>query len=215
MEKYLLPTYYIDSDHPRVINFAEHHSKIGASDIENAVSLYYAVRDGIRYNPFSIRPAKETMKASAVLKEGQGYCVAKAVLLAACARCLNIPARLGFADVRNHLTTKKLKEKMQTDLFIYHGYTDLFLNDRWVKATPAFNGSLCEHFNIKSLEFDGTKDSIFHPFDNSGKRHMEYVRDHGVFSDLPWERVLTESMKLYPVYFQADKLDSDEWLIDK
>ena len=207
MKKYLAPTYYIDSDHPGIVDFVNHNSRTDASDVENAVSLYYAVRDGIRYNPFSIRPAKETMKASAVLTAGEGYCVAKAVLLTACARCIHIPARLGFADVRNHLTSKKLKEVMQTDLFIYHGYTQLFLNNKWVKATPAFNRSLCELFNIKPLEFDGTRDSVFHPFDSAGNRHMEYVREHGEFSDLPWEKILTASMKLYPLYFQSGKID--------
>jgi transglutaminase-like putative cysteine protease len=207
MEQYLSPTYYIDSDHPRVAAFALQHGKTGATDMENAVSLYYAVRDSIPYNPFSLKPLKERMRASSILQAGQGYCVAKAVLLAACARAFKIPARLGFADVRNHLTTKKLRNIMETDLFIYHGYTDLFLNNRWVKATPAFNRSLCEKFNIAPLEFDGTEDSIFHPFDNLGKRHMEYVTDHGVFSDLPWEKIITESMKLYPLYFQDDKMD--------
>ena len=208
MEQYLSPTYFIDSDHPRVVEFALHLGKTGSSDIENAISLYYAVRDGISYNPFSIKPSQECMKASFILQAGEGYCVAKAVLLAACARALNIPARLGFADVRNHMTTKKLRDIMETDLFIYHGYTELFLNNRWVKATPAFNRTLCERFNLKPLEFDGVQDSIFHPFDNSGERHMEYVTDHGVFSDLPWERIITESMKLYPLYFKDDGMES-------
>ena len=28
---------------------------------------------------------------------------------------------------------------MGTDLFVYHGYAELFLDGKWVKATPAFN----------------------------------------------------------------------------
>jgi len=202
MEEYLKPTYYIDSYHPAVVEFAGKHSGSGATGIEKAVQLYYAVRDGIRYNPYSMEPGRKSMKASSVLNKGQGYCVAKAVLLAACARAQDIPARLGFADVKNHLNTKRLKELMGTDLFVYHGYTELFLNNKWVKATPAFNLSLCNNFNVKPLEFDGTKDSIFHPFDKSGNKHMEYVRDHGTFADLPWETILVESRKSYPLYFK-------------
>ena len=202
MEEYLQPTYFIDKDHPAVIEFADRNSESGASEIDKAVSLYYAVRDGIRYNPYSMESAKESMKASAVLSKGHGYCVAKAVLLAACARSQKIPARLGFADVKNHLTTKRLMRLMGTDIYIYHGYTELFLNNKWVKATPAFNLTLCTNFNVRPLEFDGTKDSIFHPFDKSGNKHMEYVKDHGTFADLPWETILTESMKSYPVYFE-------------
>ncbi len=202
MKEYLQPTYFIESDHPQVIAFANKNSKSGAAEIEKAIELYYAVRDGIRYNPYSMEPGKESMKASAVLNKGNGYCVAKAVLLAACARSQKIPARLGLADVKNHLTTKRLMRLMGTDVYIYHGYTELFLNNKWVKATPAFNLELCNNFNVRPLEFDGTKDSIFHPFDKSGNKHMEYVKDHGTFADLPWDRIISESKKSYPTYFE-------------
>ena len=202
MEEYLKSTYYIDSDHSTIIDFSDKNCKSGSTEIEKAIQLYYAVRDGIRYNPYSMEPVKDAMKASAILKKRQGYCVAKAVLLAACARCQKIPARLGFADVKNHLNTKRLAELMGTDVFVYHGYTELFLNNKWVKATPAFNLELCNNFNVKPLEFDGTKDSIFHPFDKSGNKHMEYVKDHGTFADLPWDRIISESKKAYPLYFE-------------
>ncbi len=202
MERYLTPTYYIDSDHPAVIEFARRNCNSGESKIEKAIHLYYAVRDGIRYNPYSIVSSKEAMKASSVLDKGDGYCVAKAVLLAACARSRQIPARLGFADVKNHLNTERLKKLMGTDVFIYHGYTELFLNNKWVKATPAFNLELCNNFNVKPLEFDGTKDSIFHPFDKKGNRHMEYVKEYDTFSDLPWDTILAELMAGYPRYFE-------------
>ena len=65
---------------------------------------------------------------------------------------------------------------MGTDLFVYHGYTDLCLDGKWVKATPAFNLALCTRFRVKPLEFDGRDDSIFHPFDEDDRRHMEYLR---------------------------------------
>ena len=202
MEKYLNPTYYIDSDHPAVIEFASQNTKTGEKEIEKAVQLYNAVRDGIRYNPYSIEPLKESMKASSVLNKGYGYCVAKAVLLAACARSQKIPARLGFADVKNHLNTERLKKLMGTDVFVYHGYTELFLNNKWVKATPAFNITLCNNFNVRPLEFNGKQDSIFHLFDKSGNKHMEYVKDHGSFADLPWDILLAAMMKSYPKYFE-------------
>ena len=203
MEEYLQPTYFIDSDHPSIIEFSDRHKGSGSSQTETAVSLYYAVRDGFRYDPYSIEPGRESMKASRILKKGYGYCVAKAVLLAACARSRKIPARLGFADVKNHLNTERLKQLMGTDIFVYHGYTELLLDNKWVKATPAFNLTLCNHFNVQALEFDGTKDSIFHPFDKSGNRHMEYVEDHGTFADLPWKMLLSGMMKAYPVYFET------------
>ena len=202
MEEYLQPTYYIDSDHPEIIAFAEQHSRSGKTDTKKAIEIYYAVRDGIRYNPYSIEPKKESMKASTILMRRHGYCVAKAVVLAACLRSRKIPARLGFADVRNHLNTERLRKLMGTDVFVYHGYTEIFLNGKWVKATPAFNLELCCNFNVKPLEFDGTKHSVFHPFDKSGNFHMEYVKDHGVFSDLPWDIIIAGAMERYPLYFE-------------
>jgi transglutaminase-like putative cysteine protease len=133
-----------------------------------------------------------------VVEKGSGYCVAKSVLLAAAARQQNIPARLGFADVTNHLSTAKLRQIMKSDIFIYHGYTELFLEDRWVKATPAFNLSLCTRFNVKPLEFDGINDSQFHEYDKLGQKHMEYIRDHGHFADLPFDRIFDAYEKQYP-----------------
>jgi transglutaminase-like putative cysteine protease len=202
MEKYLSPTYYIDSDHADIIEFAACNVKEYHTSAEKAVNLYYAVRDGIRYDPYSIETSVKSMKASSVLKKGYGYCVAKAVLLAACARSQKIPARLGFADVKNHLNTKKLSRLMGTDIFVYHGFTELLIHNQWVKATPAFNLELCTNFNVNPLEFDGTKDSIFHPFDASGNRHMEYVKEHGSFEDLPWETIIDACRNAYPRYFK-------------
>ncbi len=214
MEEYLKSTYYIDKDHPDIVEFAEKHTLKCTGMTDRAIALYYAVRDGIRYNPYTMEPDRAFIKASSTLKRGQGYCVAKAVLLAACARAVKIPARLGFADVKNHLNTAKLKELMGTDVFIYHGYTELFLNGKWVKATPAFNLELCSNFNVKPLEFDGTFDSIFHPFDNEGRRHMEYIRDHGNFADLPWDTIMKESMKLYPRYFENMERASHDFALE-
>ncbi len=211
MEEYLHPTYYIDSDHPEIIVFSEQHSQSGKTDTEKAMEIYYAVRDKIRYNPYSIEPKKESMKASTILMRRYGYCVAKAVVLTACLRSQKIPARLGFADVQNHLNTERLRSLMGTDVFVYHGYTEIFLDGKWVKATPAFNLELCNNFNVKPLEFDGTKDSILHPFDKSGNLHMEYVKDHGSFSDLPWDIILAESMKQYPLYFENLEVHSKDF----
>ncbi len=202
MKTYLAPTEFIDSDHPSVVKFSQEHSCGSQNQIEKAIKLYYAVRDKIRYNPYSAGKTKETMRASFILEQGQGYCVAKAVLLCACCRAMQIPARLGFADVKNHLNTQKLRQAMGTDVFVYHGYTDIYLDGKWVKATPAFNLELCNNFNVKPLEFDGVVDSIFHPLDQTGKKHMEYLKDHGTFADLPLDTILEESKKWYPKFFK-------------
>jgi len=198
--EYLAPGQYIDSDNAAVREFATAHSQ-GESDIERAVSLYYAVRDGIKYNPFLDFSQDAAYRASSTLERGEGFCVGKSALLAACARAVGIPSRVGFADVKNHLTTPRLRERMGTDLFIYHGYAELFLDGKWVKATPVFNSELCQRFRVKPLEFDGKEDYIFHPFDEDERRHMEYVKDHGTFADVPAKKIQFEFRSYYPNTF--------------
>src|SRR5206468_9271777 len=134
-----------------------------ADDVSRAVRLYYAVRDGIVYTPYCDFRSRETFRASACLARGAGFCVAKAALLAAAARAAGIPARVGYADVRNHLSTQRMRETMQTDLFIWHGYAELWLDGAWVKATPAFNRQLCERFGLLPLDWDGRTPSLYHP----------------------------------------------------
>ena len=200
MTPYLSAGRYVDSAHPAVLAFSKKYSS-GSSERERAISLYYAVRDEIRYNPFLDFSDPEVFRASAVLEAGEGFCVGKASLLAACARAAGIEARLGFADVKNHLTTPRLAETMGSDLFIYHGYTDLRIDRRWVKATPAFNLALCTRFRVKPLEFDGRADSIFHPFDEDERRHMEYLRDRGVHADVPVDEIQREFRAAYPKFY--------------
>lgn len=204
LAKALAPTWYITSEHPAVLDFVAAHAGTGSAG-ERAIRLYYAVRDGVRYDPYSIRLDPANYRATTCLEQGAGYCINKAILLAACARAIGIPARLGFADVRNHLATPRLLDLLGTDVFYWHGYTSLWMNGRWVKATPAFNIELCERFGVKPLEFDGTTDSVFHEFDTGGRRHMEYIRVHGDFDDLPYEELTAVMLAEYPRLFEQEE----------
>jgi transglutaminase-like putative cysteine protease len=181
---------YVDSEHPAVIAFARRVAGTAMTPREIAVKLYYAVRDEFLYDPYHFDTSINGLKASHVIAAGRGFCVPKAALLAAAARVLGVPSRLGYADVRNHLTSKRLYDMMGTDLFVFHGYTELWLDGQWLKATPAFNRSLCEKAGIRPLEFDGSVDSVLHEFDVNGRRHMEYVQDRGAYADLPREELL-------------------------
>ena len=194
----LEPAEYVDSAVPEIVAFARKVCEGASDDITRAVRLYYAVRDGIVYTPYVDFTTRETFRASACLARGSGFCVGKAALLAAAARAAGIPARVGFADVRNHLTTPRLRQLMGTDLFYYHGYTELYLDGKWVKATPAFDRGLCGKFGVHPLEFDGRQDSLFHPLDARGRRHMEYVRDRGAFTEVPVADILETFTRFYP-----------------
>ncbi len=162
----------------------------GESALERAVDLYYRVRDGIRYTPYIDYSDPEMYRASSVLQKGFGFCGSKASLLAACARALKIPARVAYGDVQNHLNSPRLREINNGDIMRWHAFTELYLEGRWVKATPAFNLELCTRFRVLPLEFNGREDSIFQPYDADQRRHMEYLTMRGSFADVPLEDIL-------------------------
>jgi transglutaminase-like putative cysteine protease len=194
----LAPTWFLDSDDPAVVGFAADAAgdATGATDV--AVRLFYAVRDGFRYDPYNVDHSPERFRASSVVQSASNWCVPKSVLLTAAARARGIPARLGFADVRNHLTSEKLRAQMQTDVFAWHGYSELFLDDgRWHKLSTAFNIELCDRFGVRALDFDGTGDALMHPYDKVGNRHMEYITQRGSFDDLPLEQILADFAEIY------------------
>jgi len=195
---YLQPTACVESTAPAVLAFTTRVTDGATTARERAIRLFYAVRDEIRYDPYGLVLTHDSLRATAVLERGAGFCIAKAVVLAAGARASGIPARLGFADVRNHLTTERLRTQMGTDVFMFHGFTELHLDGRWVKATPTFNRSLCDRFGVKPLEFDGKTDSVLHPFDAAGQRHMEYIRDRGTHADVPLEEIRAAFAEHYP-----------------
>lgn len=196
--EWLAATEFIDHQHPAVREFVAERVGAGDTEKQKALNLYYAVRDGIRYDPYSASMQREAMRASTTLIKGVAYCVPKALLYAACLRAAGIPARPGFADVRNHLSTEKLTRLVGTDIFAWHGYVSLMLDGKWVKATPAFNIQMCERFGVLPLDFDGETDSLMHPYNSSSQRHMEYVRQRGEFDDLPYEELVADMVRMYP-----------------
>jgi transglutaminase-like putative cysteine protease len=204
---HLAPGVFVDSDAASVVAFAREAAGEG-DDVSRAVRLYYAVRDRIVYTPYLDYRSPDTYRASAVLARGAGFCVGKAALLAAAARAIGIPARVGFADVQNHLCTPRLRAWMGSDVFYYHGYAELSLRERWVKATPAFDRALCERFGVIALEFDGLSDSLFQPFDRDGRRHLEYLRDRGPCADVPVDDIVRTFAAAYPKLSESGTADA-------
>ena len=198
LDLYLEPTFVIDSDSEVVGEKATLLTEEYNSRKEKAKELFYFVRDEVKYNPYPSHSV-EDYRASKTLQRGEGYCVQKAVVLTALARAVGIPARLGFADIRNNLAPKDLVEIMGTNMFVYHGYSELWLNNGWVKATPAFNIELCNKFDLKPVEFDGVTDAVFHQKNKKGELHIEYIKYHGTYGDLPFEEIMQAFIDQYPV----------------
>jgi transglutaminase-like putative cysteine protease len=196
--RYLQPTAIIDADYGPVRRYAaETVAGIGEDAVAKAVRLYYRVRDEIWYDPYTPFYRPEHYRAGFVLKRRRGFCVPKAALLCALGRACGIPTRVGFADVRNHLATRQLIETIGSDLFVYHGYVEFYLNGAWIKATPAFNEQLCRRHDVTPLEFDGTRDSIFQPFNRKKEKFMEYVADHGTYADIPVAAIVSAWKRTY------------------
>lgn len=206
---FLKPARFVDSDHPQVIAYAKQHAGDVSDPRAAILRLYNTIRDGIIYDPYVDLSDPANYRASSVLAFGRAFCIGKSCLLAACARVIGVPARPGFADVRNHLTSKRFYEKIKTDKFTWHSYTEIYLTGRWVKATPAFDKALCDRVGIKTLEFDGETDSLLQPFDRQGRQHMEYLNDRGAFADVPFEAIQADFLRDYPSLMKSHGLSGD------
>jgi transglutaminase-like putative cysteine protease len=214
MDEYLKPTEFIDSDHAAVREFAEHHTADSNTDIERAVKLYYAVRDGFQYDPYLLDLRRDSMKASALLNKTSGYCIEKALLLAASARASGVPSRLSFYNVRNHIATERLAQILEKDYLVFHGAAEMYLDGKWIKATPAFNKRLCDYLGVGAIEFDGTSDAIFQEYDHEGNVFMEYLHDYGAFDDMPYQMYLDELGRHYPNITNNPRFVMEELVYD-
>jgi len=206
--QYTQPAKYIDSDSREVKEFVSAALEGMATDASNTditIRLFEAVREGIRYDPYSMSFEAEPYRASVIAGMDSAFCIPKAILLTACLRAAGVPAAIGFADVKNHLNTPKLAELMETDLFIYHGYVQVWLDGKTYKITPAFNMELCRRFGVMPLEFDGTSDALFHEFDQDGRKHMQYVKERGIFVDVPIKILLKDMLETYPKLAELDQ----------
>lgn len=199
------PTEFIDHDSPVVRRFVDEALTGSERDpVRDAVALYYAVRDKLRYEVYDCDLSRDGMRASAVIRRGFGFCIHKSLVYAAALRAIGVPSRLGYGDVRNHLASPRLRDLVGGDLFRFHSLTLAHLNGRWVRATPVFTKTLCKLYRIAPLEFDGVADSVHHPYDEQGRRHMEFVRWHGEFDDFPYDLVVGGIQRHHPKLFAGN-----------
>ncbi len=186
-----------------------------AAAVHHAVKLYYAVRDGLRYEVYGNDLSRAGMKASAVIERGFGFCIQKSLVYAACLRAVGVPSRVVYGDVRNHLASPRLRELVGGELFRFHSLTQVYLNGRWLKATPVFNKLLCKLYRIRPLDFDGTADAVYHPFDEQGRQHMEFLRWHGEFDDFPYDLVIGAFRTHHPKLVSANMVTASGSLEDE
>ena len=195
--EYLKPTDIIDCEARSIKEKAQDLTRGQGEITERAKSPFYFVRDEIKYNLYVPHYLPEHYRASATLSKGEGYCVQKAVLLAALARAIGMPTRLRFADIRNYLIPEKLEAERGTNIFFYHGYDEFYIEGRWVKAAPTFDLKICQKNRLIPVEFNGKNDAILHPRNQDGKLHIEYIHDHGYYQDVPLDDILSVQKRIF------------------
>lgn len=200
MEDFLKETDYFDFSNESIQEFISAF-EFTENNRENAILLYNSIRDKYIYDPYNLDLTPTGLKASQMISKNRAWCVEKATLLITCCRAIGIPARPGYAIVKNHIGIDRLTEILKSDLIVFHGYADIFLDNKWVKATPAFDFKVCRISGVAPLEFDGTHDSLFQEFQREEK-FMEYVHDYGTFEDIPIELMNREMKKHYPHLFK-------------
>jgi transglutaminase-like putative cysteine protease len=198
-EEYLRPTKFIDYTVPAVAEKAQELvSEVDRADTaERARRLFYFVRDNISYKMLLEPLSRKYLRASSTLARGYGFCIAKATLLVAFARAVGIPARLHFADIRNFLISDRVRRGMGTDMFVFHGYSEVLVDGVWLKVTPAFDLALTEDKGFIPVDFDGNSDAVLHETDSLGNPHFEYILDRGTYADVPYTEICTAWMDAY------------------
>lgn len=178
-----------------------------------AVRLYYAVRDGIFYEVYATDLSEVGLRASAVVRAGQGFCLHKSVLFAAATRAVGIPSRIVGAPVRNHLSSVNLQKLVGGEVFL-HWFNEVWLDGAWVKATPVFNKLLCKLYGLEPLEFDGTNDSLYHA--DTGNRSMEFVGDSRRFENPHYSELIELVRQMHPgMVTESGVVPGENRLIDE
>ena len=208
MSNFLEETYSLNFNNPDFKQFLKEFN-LGKHSTDNAKEIYYKIRDYFLYDPYHLDLNKNALIASEIIKKRRAWCVEKALIMVACCRAIGIPARFGFAIVTNHIGVEKLTNYLRRYEIVFHGYAEIFLDDKWIKCTPAFDNRVCRLSGVSTLDWDGENDSMFQEFEN-GKKFMEYLHFYGEFADIPFELMHQEMKKYYPHLF-ATNFDSKEF----
>lgn len=201
--QYLQPSYFFDFDHEDIQNLISEYKDGAISNKDKAIGIYTKVRDHWMYDPYTISLSEDNYKASVIARRTSGNCVEKSILLIACLRALDIPARLHLGKVKNHIAVERLIEKFGSNELTPHGMVNVYLNGKWLKMSPAFNKSLCEKFKVDPLDFDGENNSFLQEFNNEGNLFMEYTDDYGYFEDVPLDFMMKTIKEHYPHIFDT------------
>lgn len=194
--QFLQETRFLDLSDP-ILKKRTYELVDGVNDLREQVkTVFFFVRDEIKYNPYTSFLQAEDYIASNILRRGEGFCIPKASLFTAMMRILKIPAKLYFADIKNHLAPAKLRVLMG-DMFIYHCYCGVFIDEQWLKLAPTFNREMCAKIRVQTNDFDGFHDALLPLTNLDGELYVEYVKDRGDAADIPFVEIVTAFNDFY------------------
>ncbi|WP_394750934.1 transglutaminase-like domain-containing protein [Spongiimicrobium salis] len=203
---YLAPTYYFDYESDEIQTMIAPFKSNDMSQKEKAKALYLLIRDSYRYNPYDVSFSADRYRSSLISKRQTGHCLDKSILYISGLRALGIPARIHLAKVKNHIGVERLMEKLGTNELTPHGMVNLFIDEKWLKASPAFNKELCLKCNVAPLDFNGEEDSVFQEYSIDGNLFMEYLEDYGHFPDVPLDFIEQNIKSHYPHLFLEEEI---------
>ncbi|MBX3727462.1 MAG: transglutaminase domain-containing protein [Xanthomonadales bacterium] len=120
LDRLRLPNAWVDSDHPRVRRFARRHAGSGtlATRMRRLTQAVQAHMDGaVDYRYYD--------SASVVLRSRSGDCTEAAVLLAATARAIGLPARIAYGLAYSSRFTGR------AHVFSPHAWVQVWDGERW------------------------------------------------------------------------------------
>ena len=188
LQDYLEATDIIDWRTPEVRLLADVLTAEAKSDVQKARCVYHWVRDEIAH---SADAGHETItcRASEVLRYRTGLCYAKAHLLAALLRAVDIPTGLCYQLLRYESSSERL---------VVHGLNGIYLRslDRWIRVDsrgnkPGVNAEFSlEHeqlaFPVDSALGEFTCDTIFvRPLPNVVQCLQRHTSMRQLLADLP------------------------------
>ena len=185
----LAPAETIDSDAPEIVSAVESLDLGDASPAERAVAIFNHVRDSIEYE-FAIRNTPREYKASFTIQDGRGFCVRKAIVVAAMCRAAGIPSVIILSNMRDKSLSPRIIDMLGTDVMHNHGLAGVFLDGQWLKLDASLSPELVAKKRYRLVEFDGKSDALQSDTTLTGSPHMEYVAYHGTYTDLPYKQMM-------------------------
>lgn len=192
----LEPTAFIDSESEAIRNRVESLNVSDRTPAERASAVFEFVRDEIAYD-FAAPTDPAAYRASAILANGKGHCVRKAILLCALARAAGVPTALTFADMRDRTLSPAVVTMMGTDVLHHHGLVAFHLDGIWRKVDPTTPRETAERKGFRLVEFDGTADALGAATTAEGDPHLEYVTFYGMHVDMPFVEVMRSLAENY------------------